>query len=134
MSRDVRRSVVVVMLASLALSAAGAGVIAQSTGTGTTDVRKSLETRKSELEGTESRAKALEKNVNDLREEREKINARLLETAALVQKSEGQMTRIESRLGELEAQEKLVSGSLNQSFDHISKLLAALRTRDDDDE
>ena len=127
MSRDVRRSVVVVMLASLALSAAGAGVIAQSTGTGTTDVRKSLETRKSELEGTESRAKALEKNVNDLREEREKINARLLETAALVQKSEGQMTRIESRLGELEAQEKLVSGSLNTSFDHISKLLAALQ-------
>ena len=115
------------MLAGVALSAAGASVLAQSPGTGTTDVRKTLENRKSELEGTETRAKTLEKDVNDLREEREKINARLLETAALVQKSEGQMTRIESRLGELEAQEKLVSGSLNQSFDHISKLLAALQ-------
>ena len=47
----------------------------------------------------------------------------MVETADLIQKSEAQLTSIEGRLGELEAQEKLLRGSLSQRHDQIAKLL-----------
>ena len=65
-------------------------------------------------------------DVADIAAEREQINARLVETAALVQKSEAQLTAIEARLGELEEQEKDPQGSLAQRYDQIP-LLAALQ-------
>jgi murein hydrolase activator len=82
---------------------------------------------KSELQAKEARAAALKDDVANLAAEREKLNTRLLETSALIQKSEAQMSAIEGRLGELEAQEKLVRGSLSQQHAHIAKLLAALQ-------
>jgi murein hydrolase activator len=62
-----------------------------------------------------------------LTEERERINARLLETANLIQSSEAQMSAIETRLGELEAQEKLVRGSLEERQGSISSLLSVMQ-------
>ncbi len=66
-------------------------------------------------------------DVGTLAAERERLNAKLVETADLIKKSEGQLTSIEARLGELEAQEKLLKGSLNQRHGQIAKLLAALQ-------
>lgn len=109
------------------LAATAFGPVAAQTPPGTTDIKKALETQKEELESTEDRARAIERDVEALREERETIRQRLLDTASQVQKSEAQMTAIESRLGELEAQEKIVRGSLHQRYDHIAKLLAALQ-------
>jgi septal ring factor EnvC (AmiA/AmiB activator) len=60
-------------------------------------------------------------------EERERVNARLLETAKLIQSSEAQMSAIEARLGELEAQEKTVRGSLEQRQGSISSLLSVMQ-------
>lgn len=94
---------------------------------GSTDVKKALETRKSELESTEAKARQIEQDVDALRAEREKLNAQLLDTAALVQKSEAQLTATETRLDELGAQEKMVRGSLNERYANISKLLSALQ-------
>lgn len=94
---------------------------------GTTDIKKALETRQEELQSTEERARNLERDVDALREERERITQKLVETGALVQKSEEQMSAIEARMGELEAQEKIVRGSLQQRYAHIAKLLAALQ-------
>ncbi len=91
------------------------------------DVQKALEARRNELEATQSRAGIIEKDVAELNSEREKINARLVETAATIQKSEAQLTKIEDRMGELEAQEKLVRGSLSQRHGQIAKLLSALQ-------
>lgn len=99
----------------------------QSATPGTTDIRKAIEAKKSELDDTQQRAKALEQDVDSLAAEREKINARLLETAALIQKSEGQLTESEGRLEELQVQEKLVRGSLNERYAKISTLLSALQ-------
>ena len=65
--------------------------------------------------------------MQGLAAERERINARLLETADLIQKSEGQLTSIETRLGELEEQERILKGSLDQRNNQIAKLLAALQ-------
>ena len=65
--------------------------------------------------------------MKDLRKEREKLNVRLVETAALIQKSESRLTSIETRLDELRTQEQLVRGSLAQRQGQIAKLLAVLQ-------
>ena len=91
------------------------------------EAQRTLELRRIELEAAQSKAKAIKSDVAGLDAEREGLNARLMETAALIQKSEGQLTAIEGRLSELEAQEKLVRGSLGQRHDQIAKLLGALQ-------
>jgi len=91
------------------------------------EAEKKLESRRNELESTEIRGRELQKAVASIAAEREQINARLLETAALVQKSEAQLTASESRLAQLEAQEKVVRVSLAQRYDHIARLLGALQ-------
>ena len=88
---------------------------------------RALETKRTELDAAQSKAKSLQSDLSGLDAEQEKLNAQLLETAALTQKSEGQLSSIEGRLGELEAQEKLVRGSLLQQHGQISALLAALQ-------
>ena len=90
------------------------------------EAKKKLESRRIELESVKSKAKALETDVDAITAEREKLNKRLVETADLVKKSEGQLTSIEGRLGELGAQEKILRGSLNERQDQIAKLLSAL--------
>jgi murein hydrolase activator len=91
------------------------------------EAKKKLESRRIELENAQSRAKALESDVGVIAAEREKLNQRLVETADLIKKSEGQLTSIENRLGELGAQEKILKGSLNERQGQISKLLSALQ-------
>lgn len=91
------------------------------------EAKKRLESRRIELESVKSKAKALETDVDAITAEREKLNKRLVETADLVKKSEGQLTSIEGRLGELGAQEKICRGSLNERQDQIAKLLSALQ-------
>lgn len=89
--------------------------------------KKELETRRQELESVSKRTKTLESDVGTLAAERERLNAKLVETADLIKKSEGQLTSIESRLSELGAQEKLLKGSLYQRHGQIAKLLSALQ-------
>lgn len=91
------------------------------------ETERALDERRKELEASESRAKALQTDVADLDTERERLNARLVDTAALIQKSEAQLTAIEGRMSELEAQENVVRGSLNQRHGQIAKLLVALQ-------
>src|SRR5262245_50615502 len=65
--------------------------------------------------------------MDKLAAERERINSRLLETGKLIQQSEAQLGLIESRLGELEAQEKQIRGTLEERHGSISALLAAMQ-------
>ncbi len=90
------------------------------------DARRELEDKRGQLDTAETRAKSLEQDVQDLAQSRERLNARLVETAALIQKSEARLSSIEARLGELDAQQKLLQGSLAQRHDQIAKLLSAL--------
>ncbi|CAN1723387.1 murein hydrolase activator [Hyphomicrobium sp. 1Nfss2.1] len=91
------------------------------------NAKRRLETKRSELEDVQKRTKSLETDVDELAAERLRINSRLLETADLIQKSEAQLTTIETRLGELQEQERILKGSLNQRNSQIAKLLAALQ-------
>lgn len=89
--------------------------------------RATLEAQRSKLQSTRSKEHNLEVSLKDLQKEREKLNVRLLETAALIQKSESRLTSIETRLDELRTQEQLVQGSLAQRQGQIAKLLAVLQ-------
>ncbi len=91
------------------------------------DVARKLEQEKSALAVKEHRGRELQKDVTGIVDERREINARLLETAALVQKSEEQMTAIETRLAVFERQEREVRASLAREHGKISGILAALQ-------
>ncbi len=91
------------------------------------DAKQKLESKRNELESVKQKTQSLESDVVGLAAERERLNSRLVETADLVKKSEAQLTKIESRLGELEEQQRILRGSLNQRNDQIAKLLSALQ-------
>jgi septal ring factor EnvC (AmiA/AmiB activator) len=91
------------------------------------EVKKALESRRQDLKSTLDKAGAIEQDVAKLAEERGKINQRLQETASQIQDSESRLSVVEARLGELDIQEKMIRGSLNQRHGQISTLLAALQ-------
>jgi murein hydrolase activator len=91
------------------------------------DARKRLDADKGKLEATQRRSIQLQADVDKLGAERQRINERLVDTARLIQQSEGQLNLIESRLGDLETQEKQLRGSLAQRQGSISSLLAAMQ-------
>jgi murein hydrolase activator len=91
------------------------------------DVRQKLEKNRRQLDEAQKRGQGLETDLGQLKAERERLNASLVETARLVQKGEGQMSAIEARLGELETQETMLRGSLSQRHDSIARLLAAMQ-------
>jgi septal ring factor EnvC (AmiA/AmiB activator) len=90
------------------------------------EARKRLESDRNRLEATERRGKDLQTDLDKIAAERERINARLVETAKLVQQSEGQLNLIESRLGELDVQEKHLRETLEARHGSISALLGAM--------
>ncbi len=91
------------------------------------DATKKLEQERNELAAKENRGRELQRDLASITDERREINARLIETAALVQKSEEQMTAIENRLAGFERQEKDLRASLAKEHGKISAILAALQ-------
>lgn len=91
------------------------------------DAQQRLEFTREQLEATRRAEQSAAADVSAMKAERERLNQSLRETARLIQKSEAQLTAIEARQGELEAQERLLRGSLAQRHDQILKLLAALQ-------
>jgi murein hydrolase activator len=128
-STKVWRSGVSALLAGLLLSSTA--VVAQDSAVNQVQdpeaLKQQIESRKDSLKATETKAGELNDEVEKLSTERAKLNERMLDTAALVQKSEAQMTAIEGRLDELGTQEKMLRGSLAQNHGRIAKLLSALQ-------
>lgn len=122
-----RRASAALVAGAFAVTTPGILVAQTSSNLSPDAIRQKLEAQRGALEAARSRESTLTKDVQDIDAERERLNSRLLETAALIQKSESKLTSIEARLGELEAQERLVRGSLEQQQEHISKLLGALQ-------
>ncbi|MDH4983318.1 peptidoglycan DD-metalloendopeptidase family protein [Hyphomicrobium sp. D-2] len=91
------------------------------------EAKSRLEHKQQELQNAQQRAKSLEGDVDGLAAERERLNTQLVDTAKIIKDSEGQLTDIESRLEELESQERILRGSLSQRNDQIAKLLGALQ-------
>jgi septal ring factor EnvC (AmiA/AmiB activator) len=127
-ARPAKRTRSLLAAATLGAILAGLGPLAYAETPNTADdAKKKLESRRIELENAQSKTKELESDVGLITAEREKLNKRLVETADLIKKSEGQLTAIENRLGELGAQEKILRGSLNERQGQIAKLLSALQ-------
>ncbi len=89
--------------------------------------RKQLEASRYQLEEAQRRTKELQAEVIQIREERERLNTQLIDTAKSIQGGEGQLTRIEGRIGELQAQEEVLRGSLEKNHGSISTLLATMQ-------
>ena len=89
--------------------------------------RHELEKKRNQLNENAAKEKSIQSDVVELDAERERLNSRLVETAGLIQRSEAQMTSIEGRLSELQTQEKVVRGSLEQRHGQIAGLLTALQ-------
>ncbi len=91
------------------------------------EAKKKLDADRSKLEQTQKLKKELQSDVEKLAAERERINARLVETGKLIQQSEAQLTQIESRLGDLEKQEKTLREQLQAKHGTLAGLLAAMQ-------
>jgi septal ring factor EnvC (AmiA/AmiB activator) len=91
------------------------------------DAQRRLDQTRQQLDSAKRAEREIAEDVSALKAEREQLNRSLLETARLIQKSEAQLSSIEARQGELEAQERLLRGSLAQRHDSIAKLLAAMQ-------
>jgi septal ring factor EnvC (AmiA/AmiB activator) len=104
-----------------------AGAFAQGGNIGPDEARKKLEADRGRLEATQRRDKELQADVDKISAERQRINARLIETAKLIHQSEAQLNLIESRLVELENQQARIRATLEQRNSSISALLAAMQ-------
>lgn len=108
-------------VAGASLAAAQGGVSSQE------EARKRLERDRDKLEAAQRRSRELQGDLDKITAERERINQRLLETAKLIQQSEAKLSGIEASLGQLESQEKVIRGSLEERHGTISSLLAAMQ-------
>jgi hypothetical protein len=91
------------------------------------DISKRLDEDRSKLESMKHRANELQSDIEKIAAERECINWRFIETGRLIRQSEAQLNLIESRLGELEAQETLLRQTLGARHRSIAELLAAMQ-------
>jgi murein hydrolase activator len=115
-----------ILLAAACLLGAPLQALAQSA-TSPDEARSRLEADKGRLDASEKRTKDLQGGLDKLSAERERINARLVETGKLIQLHEAQLGSIESKLGELDIQEQQLRSTLAQRHGAISALLAALQ-------
>jgi murein hydrolase activator len=91
------------------------------------EARNQLEANKHQLDEVKRRTKELQTDMSRLGDERKQINTRLIEMGELIKQSEAQLTTTEQRIGELEAQEVIIRGSLEQKHGSIATLLAAMQ-------
>jgi murein hydrolase activator len=118
------------VLGMIALAAHVPQAVAQSTAAkklSPEEARSQLDANKQQLDDVKRRSKELQTDVTRIRDERAQINARLIEMGELIKQSEAQLTTIEQRMGELEAQEAIIRGSLEQKHGSIATLLSAMQ-------
>ena len=122
MARCPLRAASILMGFGLFASLAPGATLAQ-----TADPKLRLETTRQALEQRKQAEKEVAGEIGQLKSEREQLNRDLVDTARQIQKGEAQLTSIETRLGGLEEQEKLLKGSLVKRHDQIARLLAAMQ-------
>ncbi|MEQ1696125.1 MAG: peptidoglycan DD-metalloendopeptidase family protein [Hyphomicrobiaceae bacterium] len=91
------------------------------------EVRAKLEMRRQELESAKERAKFIQGDLVEIKQEREKLNLKLQETAAQIQKTEGRLTASEGKLADQEGMETALRADLEKNSGRIAKLMAALQ-------
>ena len=118
--------VMATMVLSLAFNSAGRAQDA-ATPDDPSQARRALEQQKQQLDDNAAKQREIQSEVGDLDAERERLNGRLVETAALIQRSEAKMTSIEGRMSELEVQERAARAVLEERHGQIASLFIALQ-------
>lgn len=113
-------------VAIAALGLLSAAALAQTT-PDAEETRKRLEADKNRLDLTQKRSKEIKSDLDKISAERQRINARLIETGKLIHQSEGQLNLIESKVDQLQSQEKNLRSALEERHGAISGLLAAMQ-------
>jgi len=83
--------------------------------------------RRQELDAAKERAKFLQGDLADIKQEREKLNAKLLETASQIQTTEARLSAAEANLAAEENKQTALRADLDKNSGRIAKLLAALQ-------
>jgi septal ring factor EnvC (AmiA/AmiB activator) len=109
------------------MSALFVGMPSRAQDSSSQDAQIKLKESQQKLEESRRHQVGVQTDVEKLATEREEISKRLVETAAHIQASEGKMTAIEARIGELGAQERALKSSLARRHGQISHLLAAMQ-------
>jgi septal ring factor EnvC (AmiA/AmiB activator) len=122
-----RLSGLIALTVSLCFSAAICAAAGENAPGDADSAHHALDEKRQQLDENAAKEQTIRSEVDTLFAERERLNARLIETAALIQRGEAKMTEIEGRLSELEAQERVVRGSLEQRHGQIAALLTALQ-------
>lgn len=91
------------------------------------DARKQLLESKRELNAARAREKIIAAELEELAQDRAGLNKTLIATAARIQASEANLSKIESRMADLSSQEEQVRGSIAARHATITKLLAAMQ-------
>lgn len=91
------------------------------------EARKRLEADKNRLDTTQKRSKELKTDLDRIAAERQRINARLIETGKLIHQSEAQLNLIESKVDQLQSQKTNLQTTLEERHGTISGLLAAMQ-------
>jgi murein hydrolase activator len=125
--RTVSRAHTVLLVLMVAVPTAAYAVDPPAATLPADDVKKRLEMRRSELDATENRAKFILGDLTEIKQERDRLNAKLVETAGLIQKSEGRLTAIEDKLVKMQSEELALRETLSRNQSKISKLLSALQ-------
>ena len=122
------------LLSALAVTGLAAGLalrpcpsLAQQEPAKRDDAARRLESSKESLQETQRRAKTIQADVQTLNAEQARLNEQLIETGRLAQASEARLTSIEQRLSELDAQEKLLRGSLAARHQRIASMFSAMQ-------
>ena len=126
-SRRLRCRALLLSALSAALLAPSVPVFAQQEPAKRDDAARRLESNKESLQETQRRAKTIQADVQTLNSEQARLNAQLIETGRLAQASEARLTSIEQRLSELDAQEKLLRGSLVARHQRIASMFSAMQ-------
>ncbi|MGH8337998.1 MAG: murein hydrolase activator EnvC family protein, partial [Gammaproteobacteria bacterium] len=91
------------------------------------EARRKLELQRNELEATRERQKFLQSDIAEIKKERERLNANLLETAGQIQASEARLNALEAKIGRLGEDETALRADLAANHGKITKLMAALQ-------
>jgi murein hydrolase activator len=115
------------LLASVAVMTAVYPVSAQSVQDAAAKIRADKERLEEDAREVQRKAKSLQNDAAQIAEEQARLNGQLQETAKLVQRSEAQMSSIESRRDGLEVEQKALEASLGERQESIGRLLSAMQ-------
>jgi murein hydrolase activator len=102
-------------------------VSAQSVQDAAAKIRADKERLEEDAREVQRKAKSLQNDAAQIAEEQARLNGQLQETAKLVQRSEAQMSSIESRRDGLEVEQKALEASLGERQESIGRLLSAMQ-------